>query len=210
MDTRRSVMVRPNLSVSRTAGNPTGGNGRADSDAAPAGGLSREAGLCRPFADMVKDLKRTPSSWLDAPADFGPGSEGWAGHAQYLYTIRPFLLLNAPFPLRKLHLTHPGRDRDGARKSSKPCRDSNSGLPNAPILHYSQLNQWILRQRRNHKSNTEQQDFLLPPASLLTGSSAETSAGISAKTTSSTRAPAGSSRPRRMPARTMLILFRFR
>jgi hypothetical protein len=69
-------MVRPNLSVSRTAGDPTGGNCRADSDEAPAGGLSRAAGLCRPFEDMVKDLKRTPSSWLDAPADFDPGSEG--------------------------------------------------------------------------------------------------------------------------------------
>ena len=54
------------------------------------------------------------------------------------------------------------------KKCSKPCRDSNSGLPNAPILHYSQLNQWILRPRRNHKFNTEQQDFLLPPVSLLT------------------------------------------
>src|ERR1700761_1951398 len=117
-------------------------------------------------------------------------------------TIRAFLRLHHPWGTGKKRYPQ-------CNKCYKPWRDSNSGLPNAPILHYSQLNQWILRPRRNHKFNTEQQDFLLPPVSLLTVSSAETSAGISAKPPASPRPPAGSSRPRPPPARTMPILFRF-
>ena len=46
-------MVRPNLSVNRTAGSRLAAF-RA------AGGLSTAAGLCGPFEDMVKDLQRTP------------------------------------------------------------------------------------------------------------------------------------------------------
>src|SRR3984885_14225637 len=86
------------------------------------------------------------------------------------------------------------------RKCSKPCRDSNSGLPNAPVLHYSQLDKWILRQRRNHKFATEQQDFLLPPVSHLTDISARISGGISAKTTSSMPAPGACSKQPLLPA----------
>src|ERR1700683_3940795 len=95
------------------------------------------------------------------------------------------------------------------RKCSKPCRDSNSGLPNAPVLHYSQLNKWILRQRRNHKFATEQQDFLLPPVSHLPDISAQISAGIPPKTPSSTPLPGASLSPPPLPAVTMPILFRF-
>src|SRR5271170_1545375 len=138
-----------------------------------------------------------------------PAARAGAGHARYLYTIRAFLRHYAAFPLRKLHLTAPGTRRNEERKISKPCRDSNSGLPNAPILHYSQLNQWIFRPRRNHKFAREQQDFLLLPASLLTDISAPTSVGISAKTTSSTRARGVFSRRPPWPATTMPILFRF-
>src|SRR3984957_1989086 len=133
------------------------------------------------------------------PARSGPGTLGISS------TIRAFLSLCAAFPLRNLGLTAPVTHQDRERKSSKPCRDSNSGLPNALILLYSQLNQWILRQRRNHKFGKEQQDFLLLPASRLTDISARTNGGISARTTLSTHAPGVSSRPLPWPATTMLI-----
>src|SRR6201999_2273997 len=96
-------------------------------------------------------------------------------------TIRAFLRLHHPWGTGKKRYPQ-------CNKCYKPCRDSNSGLPNAPILHYSQLDKWILRPRRNHKFTTEQLGFLLPPASHLTDISAGISGGTSAKTISSTPA----------------------
>src|ERR1700761_461287 len=104
-----------------------------------------------------------------------------------LMTIRAFLRL------RKVR-REDKKAYPQCNKCYKARWDSNSGLPKVPVLHYSQLNKWILRPRRNHKFNTEQQDFLLPPVSHLTDISPQTSVGISVKTTSSMPEPGASSR----------------
>src|ERR1700733_544860 len=124
METRRSVMVRPNLSFNRTAGNRTAGSGfTAKVSGAPRSGFSTAAGLC--LQDMVKDLHvHFKLGWMHAFASVQPARPGTArsapGTRVISSTIRAFFRLCAAFPLRKLHLTAPGRDRVGGRKSSKP------------------------------------------------------------------------------------------